>query len=74
LRNDFRAPKTIEHLFPRRLNRWQEKLIKEPGRGDETCNIPAVSCGHFWFKRFDELNVSGFLDTVLIQTGFLALA
>ena len=41
LRNDFRAPKTIEHLFPRRLNRWQEKLIKELGR-DETCGVLSV--------------------------------
>jgi len=29
LKNDFRAPKTIEHLFPRHVNRWQDKLIKE---------------------------------------------
>lgn len=29
LKNDFRAPKTIEHMFPRHVNRMQEKLIKD---------------------------------------------
>eukprot|EP00435_Cladocopium_sp_Y103_P061195 s321_g22.t2 len=48
LKNDFRAPKTIEHLFPRRLNRWQEKLIKD--------NVPEKD-----FSKFEEIRQFFFL-------------
>ncbi|CAE7548796.1 unnamed protein product [Symbiodinium pilosum] len=29
MKNDFRAPETIKHLFPRHVAKWQEKLIKD---------------------------------------------
>jgi len=48
LKNDFRAPKTIEHLFPRRLNRWQEKLVKD--------NVPEKD-----FSKFEEIRQFFFL-------------
>ena len=50
LKNDFRAPKTIEHMFPRHVNRMQEKLIKDNIPEDEFCKFEEIRQFFFLYE------------------------
>ena len=43
-RNDFRAPETIKHLFPRHVAKWQEKLIKDQGDASRLLVLQGKTC------------------------------